>query len=418
MISQYDDLSIGKDDKPVNTTRETVLALLGTALFGKPLELPDDVDWQAVYREMQLHTVLALAANVVSDIKEMDETVRANWLKYAGQNMQRVCHILYEQQQAVQLLEEAGYAPVVLKGASAAQYYPEPANRAMGDVDLLLPGEAAVEAAEMLKGHGYRAIFTRVDNPRHRPIQKNGVKFELHSFFSMLADKQKAETFDRVLLEGLKERCSRECCGFSYPTLPDFYNGLVILEHANHHMIAGIGLRQMLDWMVFVDKVLDDACWAESFQPVLKTIGLEKYAMTIARMGQLYLGLRTDNRLWCQQVDEQICAQLLAFIMDNGNFGVKHGEKQKPSKVLADFSSIPEMFRSLQTRGCHNFASLIRRFPFLRPFAWLLRIGRLLVLGVREHLSPSTLLASFRESRRRVRLFHSLGVMNSRRDKE
>ncbi|MBQ7850850.1 MAG: nucleotidyltransferase family protein [Clostridia bacterium] len=402
----------------VDTTRRAVLALLGTALFGKELKLPEMVDWQAVLREMQLHAVHGLAADLIVTLEGVDAEVRSQWVKRTGQSVQRFYHVLHEQQEAVALLEQAGFRPAVLKGASAAQYYPEPAYRAMGDSDLLLPGDAADRAAELLAAHGYQRIPAKQAAPRHVALTKNGVKFELHRSFCTMADGQLADAFDQLLIGGLKALRRQELCGYAFPALPQMLEGLVLLEHANHHMLSGIGLRQMLDWLVFVDRAVDDESWSAVFRPKLQEFGLERYAMVIARMGQLYFGLRTQGRTWCAGADEDSCAQLLAFVMDCGNFGVKYGRRRAASNVMTDFGGVRETFRSLQARGCANFAGVIARYPFLQPFAWLMRLVRLAALGLRRGLGMSDLRGAFAQSRRRRRLFRMTGVVRTRENEE
>ena len=42
---------------------------------------------------------------------------------------------------------------------------------------------------------------------------------------------------------------------------PPLENGLVLLGHINQHLEEGLGLRQILDWALYVDKALDDDAW-------------------------------------------------------------------------------------------------------------------------------------------------------------
>ena len=44
---------------------------------------------------------------------------------------------------------------MILKGAAAAGYYPDPAGRAMGDVDFLVPRERYEDALHLMTEQGY-----------------------------------------------------------------------------------------------------------------------------------------------------------------------------------------------------------------------------------------------------------------------
>ena len=101
---------------------------------------------------------------------------------------------------------------------------------------------------------------------------------------------------------------------------PPLENGLVLLEHINQHLEEGLGLRQILDWALYVDKALDDDAWEYTFAPVVRRLGLERLAITVTRMCQLYLGLRSDIT-WCASADEKVCDSLMNYIMEQGNFG-------------------------------------------------------------------------------------------------
>ncbi len=59
--------------------------------------------------------------------------------------------------QILEVLENAGLEPVVLKGADVAQrFYPEPHWRVMGDLDLLLRNDTGHEALKILEAEGFR----------------------------------------------------------------------------------------------------------------------------------------------------------------------------------------------------------------------------------------------------------------------
>ena len=88
------------------------------------------------------------------------------------------------------LLEQAGHAPIALKGAwLGAQAYPEPAQRPMRDLDLLVPLAGVRAAYELLLEAGYReaeppemALDDVIRLDKHMPIlvSPRGTMIELH----------------------------------------------------------------------------------------------------------------------------------------------------------------------------------------------------------------------------------------------
>ena len=137
---------------------------------------------------------------------------------------------------------------------------------------------------------------------------------------------------------------------------PPLENGLVLLGHINH-LEEGLGLRQILDWALYVDKALGDDTWEHTFAPVVHRLGLDRLAITVTRMCQLYLGLRPDIT-WCASADEKVCDSLMNYIMEQGNRGMYHWPALNKYPRLK---------------------------PLLTPFAWFWQLCRYLLLQGRLH---------------------------------
>ena len=134
----------------------------------------------AVLEEARAQTGVALAAQAVP------RAVASAWQESVLQNQANFVRVLHGQSQLVNLFEQAGIPLVILKGAAAAVFYPEPFRRAMGDVDFLVPQERFEEAAALMEKNGYVLNYPATsENPRHLGYTKNGIKFELHHHFSM-----------------------------------------------------------------------------------------------------------------------------------------------------------------------------------------------------------------------------------------
>ena len=209
----------------LDENQRALLELLKEALLGKRAQLPDDLNWGAVLEEARAQTVVALAA------KAVPRAVAPAWQESVLQNQANFARVLHGQTQLVKTFEEAGVPLVILKGAAAAVYYPEPFRRAMGDVDFLVPQERFEEAAALMEKNGYVLSHPATsENPRHLGYTKNGIKFELHHHFSM--DDLDIED---VLIDGLNHRVRAAVGNYEFPMLPRLSNGVVLLDHLRHH---------------------------------------------------------------------------------------------------------------------------------------------------------------------------------------
>jgi len=197
--------------------------------------------------------------------------------------------------------------------------------------------------------------------------------------------------------------------GYYFSALPKKENGLVLMEHINSHMESGLGFRQILDWMLYVDRNVDDAFWFRELEPVLREVRLDKLAVTVTRMCQLWLGLRTDIT-WCAGADEDLCRQLMEYILCQGNFGRKteHGSNLAAGVVHASRNPFA-LLKILQRRGCINWKAA-ERYPFLKPFAWLYQLVRYIRLGLSSKHPWKLLTGAISQSDSRALFLEELGV--------
>ena len=180
--------------------------------------------------------------------------------------------------------------------------------------------------------------------------------------------------------------------------MPDKENGLVLLAHACQHLRnAQLGLRQVIDWMMFVHSYLDDEKWSEEFQPFVTQFGLEKAAVTLTYLCQKWLGL-PDQIKWCESADEQQAKELLELVLSNGNFGRK-AETNKVVEGLGIEFAEEGFFRVLQATGLRTW-SAAQKHECLRPFAWLYQLGRWAIRGSKSLLHPSELYRAIARARR------------------
>ena len=359
--------------------QQAVLALLRSALWGQerfPFAPEPDTDWQAVYAELQHQTIQHLPVDLLA---AADPANTMQYIQNLSGNIRKWHRILECQQLLTELFAQEGIRCVVLKGAAAARYYPMPEYRCMGDIDLLVLPEDFDRALALLQPT-WEILSS---NPRHVEMRHNRIVLELHKKFSNFHSPDLCQYLDSTIFADIPHAQTVSLERFSFPCLPRKSNGLVLLTHINSHMEFGLGFRQMVDWMMYVDRELDDTFWQTEFSAAARQLGLEKLALTVTRMCQLYLGLREDIT-WCHSADEALCAELLEHTFRQGNFG-----RRMPSKVnqaigvISNTKKFRTFFREMQLRGLRNWPA-VAKHPGLRPFAWLYQVFRYIRLGLQQ----------------------------------
>ena len=368
-----------------------VLDVIKASLWGAKEPL---IIGNAVFEEMKHQAIIALPAGILSSISLSDE-LREKW-KYEIMRQIAFCaHYKHEQS-----ILPISVPYVILKGTSAAQYYPRPELRTMGDIDIITKREDYKIACDMLIQNGFAEITGRAtaDFGRHRVFRKNGIDVEVHAFFALLNDYRKARCMDELIIQNIPTDTH---------VLPDHINGLVILEHINQHLEDGIGLRQIVDWMMFVDKCLQNEKWSE-FQVYLKMVGLEKLAITATRMCELYLGL--PHHEWCQSANTSLCDELMQYVLLNGNFGNKRiGDSNDSTNAFAYAKNALLAFRLLQERGVENW-KIAKRHKFFRCFAWVYQAGRYLIKGFARDNAFPKIVSEYKAAKQRNDMLEALEV--------
>ena len=277
--------------------------------------------------------------------------------------------MIYEQNSFVNLLKSKQVPFVILKGTSAAVYFKNPFLRTFGDIDLYIYREHLDLTRNILENNGY--IFIKTDNNEY-VYEKNGISFELHLKLSGKYYNDVEEMFKNGLSHAVQYKIS----DFTFPGLPTYENGISLLGHIMHHLKTyGIGLRQIIDWMMFVHREIDDLAWEKSFRALAAEAGLEKLAITVTYVCKKWLGL-PDDITWCKTADENVAKQLLLRILNDGNFGCDRAPYENIRKKI----NSEGLFTHLQNSGISNW-HLAQKNRIFRPFAWLYQICRYVCLG-------------------------------------
>ena len=274
-----------------------LLSLLCASLHGLSAKVPADTDWDGVLAEANAQAVSALTA------EGLPEEQQTAWRDAKYARIANFVRYAMTQDELCRLLAAHDVKAVIVKGSAAAIYYPQPALRTMGDIDLVVLPEHYSRAKECLLEAGYRLSGAEAD--RHIAFKKDGVMIELHHRFSY--DDLNIEDYIHSGIQSA-ERGTVE--GHVFPILPRLANGLVLLAHMRSHIRVGLGLRQMIDWMMYVERELDDVFWASEFQAAAKAKKLDVLAITATRLCQKYLGL-PERITWCAEADEALCKVLL-----------------------------------------------------------------------------------------------------------
>lgn len=294
-----------------------ILELLSTAMLNEHCTWLDEAQWKEIQPQLQKQAVDILPAEIIQQSQISGESKQSHALS-VGKSLQNFYHLLEEQKQLIQKIEEHGHRVAIIKGTAAAYYYPHPEYRRMGDIDYLVEEKDDDEIIHMLLEAGYQVRDKGYVKKYDLPLIHNGVILEQHT---RPAGVDEDNVIVRsIIKEGFDHLTHIDIMGYDVPVLPRVQNGLVLLYHIAHHLPVGIGYRQIFDWMMFAKAEIADDVWETDFQPVLKQVRLEKLAKTVTKMCVMFFGI-PDEITWCMDADTQDCIQLFEYIQSQGNLG-------------------------------------------------------------------------------------------------
>ncbi len=399
----------------LNTTQKTVCKLISAAMFHTKETFAADVDWDAVRDEMRAQTVQGLVLDVLPELPISDD-LKKSWRNECLRIMKNNILLRSEQSNFLNVLDEAGIPYVILKGTAAAMYYPNPLLRAMGDVDVFVPACFHLQVKKILRSENYTLRNEEKGNYRHLVFFKNNIIFEVHQSFATVNGNKEKKYIDNLLESGTGNNTSgnmlngKEEHSFKVPQTN--VNGIVLLEHIGQHLTAGLGLRQIIDWMMFVNKCLHDDEWG-SFEEIAQKAGLKTLAETATKLCVENCGLN-GAYTWCMDADDNVVKYLLEYLFDSGNFGSKNYNKNLVASLEHHYKNSKNILISLQKTGEHNWP-LYKKYHWVRPLAWIYQLVRYIIKVFSHPQIIKEFKSGSREARRRLVLMNGLGIYKEKK---
>ena len=306
-------------EKDARKTEDALAALLATALFDKPLDLPKDTDLGAVLDEAERHMVFGVAGEALTALPEDAlEGERLLDLQDKTVTLLRQNAALAAARAALCAhLAKSGIPAVILKGESVAALYPTPDLRVAGDIDCLLHEANIPTVGAYLEKNGY----TRADKEgdHHVAYRRGVVVIELHRTVSGLPEGAVGKQLRHLLADTLDTARHITLNGDEIPVPDDLHQALILLLHMQQHMReGGLGLRQVCDWAVFVASLSADL--HQDLRDTLREVGLARFAAAVTAAAVRHLGLSPEKNPF-GECDAALADALFADFMASGNFG-------------------------------------------------------------------------------------------------
>lgn len=200
----------------------------------------------------------------------------------------------------------------MVKGPVIAEYYPVPALRTMGDVDVVVHPEDRKRVREILCELGFRAQGTLGIYEWH--FHYGNLLFELHDHL----------VYDQKVSKEKHKEFYNDCWQYvnNGEINPSFHFLFLVLHLRKHFINMGVGFRQFMDVAVMEREDLNWP-WIEK---KLRELELWAFAEKVFALNEVWFGIAPPLRI--EPLEQSFIEEATELILLNGVFGFDNKENK------------------------------------------------------------------------------------------
>lgn len=356
----------------VLTKEQAVLLNLATRSVWRGEDAPvldakqiEGVNWREVMKESLAQAVPLATFEALAPYKAVVPTdVFDEWKKIATKVALANIVVAKARRALHKVMDGEPY--VILKGVSAASYYPNPNVRVAGDVDFLIDPAHRDEVSARLVANGYAMSYG--DHANHWVYTKGSAHLEMHFEVAGVPFKETGKLVNAYLADCVYNAVKGKTDDGEFPAPTAEKHALIILLHMQHHLLGdGLGLRHICDWVAFVNATRSQEFWQELIA-FLKKIGLYRFTLVLTQLAVKYLGLTAPD--WCTDGDGTE-DEVMQDVFISGNFGVKD-EARSQAGILVSENGKDGTKHGAVYNLMHNLhGAVLRQYPIVKK-VWVL----------------------------------------------
>ena len=384
-------------------------------------ELPnllEPVDWDELENIFRQHNLFAIFHEVASKFPEYKKLPRYNenacfMLLMVGQQIKRTDEFL----QLYQDFLKEDLHPIVMKGIICRQLYGKSAEqRPSGDEDIYVRKDEFFKVKDVLEARGYVCEFEEVTEAQLDVLQEitfsekeSGLVIEVHTNV-MGHDNEMRTQMGKYFCDAFERMRTVAIRGVSLATMSHTDHFLYLILHAFRHFAAsGVGIRQMLDILLYHETFGSEIDW-ETVKEVLKVNHALEYYGDLQAIGMQYWNFKFEVLFNTCSPEE-----LLEDMLSLGVFG-----KGDVTDALAGRINVSTMdqknsrIRILLRAGFPsvdffvNDAPYLKEKPWMLPVEWIKRWGRFLEKA--KNYEGNLMLEGLQKSTKRRKLLGKYGL--------
>ena len=299
--------------------KEFLIQVLADHLNKRETAVPEDLNWlvlEKIGQDQQLGGIIYHQCKNSIAQSALPAEVKKKWkLGYLYNSFLYSKRLVLLNQLDTEFQKE-NIPYLIFKGTEAAIFYPAPAQRTMGDLDLLVHPEDKQRACEALVRLGFKIMY---QTPGEWIIAKNEMVIELHHrlIYAHSVELESIQVWgDRVWEHAIAQN------GKMQRKLDLTYHLVYILLHLRKHLLEnGVGFRQFMDAAVLAAQPGINWKQAEAW---FKELNLEKFSQTCFAFCERWFDVQVPI---CRlELDEAFYNSFTEKVFVGGLFGTNNEE--------------------------------------------------------------------------------------------
>ena len=390
---------------------ESFLHILKDARFNQKTSITlEQNDFYFLYKLAHIHDLTGMVYNQIYHLDNFPDDLKKQWGSEAKKL--NVFQIIKTQRflQVYREFLKADLKVYVVKGLVCRSIYPMPDNRPSNDEDLYIERKDADAVTAIFENAGFQLLDKGEDEIKFLDY-KSGLTIELH--LALFSKSSQAYGFYQVAFDHAFETYAiHNIENVSVYSLSHNQHFLFLVLHfAKHFLHGGVGIRQLMDIIMYIEAFKEEINWDYIFKQLDKA-DLVTFFLNTLEIAHVYLDFDYDNINLCnyKRIKNEY-QELLDDIMESGIFGQTTQERIHSSTITLNamesgkVNVLKSVFPPLE--------DMKGKFPYLNEKPYLLPVAQATrILNYMKHHDNKQNKKTVELGNKRVELLKKYKILN------
>ena len=342
----------------------------------------EKIDWDKFIKLSWAHKLVSYVYDTIVKVPGIPDNVSKFFTQKTVTMVKQNFRLLFWAKKILDSLEEVGVDAVLLKGATAAVYYPNMLYRKSGDIDILIFDEGKIaDVHRQMESLNYKKNETQ--SALHHVVFSNdeGIEVEIHTMLAEPFDNMKVNDKLDGLKNGIRESIVRkDIMGIEIPVLREDYQAFELLLHMlQHYLRSGFGIRLLCDWVVFWNSDISEK-FVRGYCDLCDEFGVRQFSDMITRICIAKLGLDKDKaeRIISTGLKDSLTDEDIDKFWDEFWTAEEFGKSSANRMVNLQGSKKSAYIKEFHHQMHLNFPKA-GKCPLLWPVLWVITLVRFLI---------------------------------------